>query len=65
MEARSLCQLLLGDPRQNSCRGQLPTRVWWDPHWIHTASIHIGRPLNLWERCSLQSFADHGHEITL
>jgi hypothetical protein len=28
-------------------------------------SLHIGRPLNLWERCSLQSFADQGHEITL
>ena len=28
-------------------------------------SFHTGRPLALWERCSLQSFADHGHEITL
>jgi hypothetical protein len=29
------------------------------------SSFHTGRPLNLWERCSLQSFADHGHQITL
>ena len=28
-------------------------------------SFHGGAPLNLWERCSLQSFADHGHEIIL
>jgi hypothetical protein len=28
-------------------------------------SFHTGRPLALWERCSLQSFADHGHQITL
>jgi len=28
-------------------------------------SFHTGRPLALWERCSLQSFADHGHKITL
>ena len=28
-------------------------------------SFHTGRPLNLWERCSLQSFADYGHDVTL
>jgi hypothetical protein len=28
-------------------------------------SFHGGPPLNVWERCSLQSFADHGHEIVL
>jgi hypothetical protein len=28
-------------------------------------SFHVGPPLNLWEQCSLQSFADHGHEIVL
>ena len=28
-------------------------------------SFHAGPPLNLWERCSLQSFADHGHEMVL
>src|SRR5262245_38044517 len=28
-------------------------------------SFHSGPPLNLWERCSLQSFADYGHEIVL
>jgi Glycosyltransferase sugar-binding region containing DXD motif len=28
-------------------------------------SFHGGTPLNVWERCSLQSFADHGHEIAL
>jgi hypothetical protein len=28
-------------------------------------SFHTGRPLALWERCSLQSFADRGHKITL
>jgi Glycosyltransferase sugar-binding region containing DXD motif len=29
------------------------------------SSFHTGRPLALWERCSLQSFADHGHRMTL
>jgi hypothetical protein len=28
-------------------------------------SFHTSRPLNLWERCSLQSFADHGHRVSL
>jgi len=28
-------------------------------------SFHEGPPLNLWEKCSLQSFADFGHELTL
>jgi hypothetical protein len=28
-------------------------------------SFHMGAPLNLWERCSLQSFADYGHELVL
>lgn len=28
-------------------------------------SFHGGPPLNVWERCSLQSFADHGHDIVL
>jgi hypothetical protein len=28
-------------------------------------SFHTGRPLNLWERCSLQSFVDHGHRVSL
>lgn len=28
-------------------------------------SFHDGSPLNLWERCSLQSFPDFGHELTL
>jgi len=28
-------------------------------------SFHDGPPLNLWERCSLQSFADFGHELVL
>jgi hypothetical protein len=28
-------------------------------------TFHDGPPLNLWERCSLQSFADFGHEIVL
>lgn len=28
-------------------------------------SFHTGAPLNLWERCCLRSFADHGHEIVL
>lgn len=26
-------------------------------------SLHVGGPLRLWDRCCLQSFADHGHEI--
>ena len=29
------------------------------------SSFHDGRPLNLWERGCLQSFADHGHLISL
>ena len=28
-------------------------------------SFHGGPPLNVWERCSLQSFADQGHETVL
>src|SRR5262245_48324194 len=28
-------------------------------------SFHGGPPLNVWERCSLQSFADQGHEVVL
>ncbi len=28
-------------------------------------SFHQGPPLNLWERCSLQSFADLGHDLVL
>ena len=28
-------------------------------------SFHAGRPLNLWERCCLRSFVDHGHQIEL
>ena len=28
-------------------------------------SFHTGAPLNLWERCCLRSFADHGHEVVL
>ena len=28
-------------------------------------TFHDGPPLNLWEKCSLQSFADFGHELVL
>lgn len=28
-------------------------------------SFHVGRPLNLWERCCLQSFVDHDHSLTV
>ncbi len=29
------------------------------------ASFHEGGPLNLWERCCLRSFGDHGHVVRL
>jgi hypothetical protein len=28
-------------------------------------SFHTGRPLNLWEKCCLSSFVDHGHDTVL
>ena len=28
-------------------------------------TFHTGEPLNLWERCCLRSFVDHGHEVVL
>ena len=37
-----------------------------DSHAVDSVySFHGGPPLNVWERCSLQSFADHGHDIVL